>query len=183
MYGQSRPNKFIFKGGKMNLVYPTKEHAEEIEKLRQQFIHAEEQLQADAGLENLFLDGMDVNTWISQCDIAAAAEGENKTLQYLAFVKNELVGGAVIRYGNINAQFGSHIGYAVAPDRRKSGYGSQILSAVLAKIKQLPDFPVQKIQLCTMAQNLPSIKIILKNGGVQDPSCENKLFCRFFIEI
>jgi predicted acetyltransferase len=166
----------------VRLVMPSAEHIAAIGNLRAKFVNEGEQDYAESGFDNLF-QCAGASEWVSACDKRAHAKGADKRLQYLAFAGDNLVGGAVVRYGNIGAEYGSHIGYAVAPEQRQKGYATQILSAVLAEVRKLADFTelVGRIQLCANAQNIPSIKVIQKNGGIADPSCGGGN-ARFFIE-
>lgn len=65
-------------------------------------------------------------------------------------------------------KIGGHIGYDIRPSKRKRGYGTMILRLGLRKAKELG---IAKILLTCNENNLPSLKIIEKNGGV----FENKL--------
>jgi len=57
---------------------------------------------------------------------------------------------------------GGHIGYEIAPDQRKKGYGTLILNLALRKAKKLG---IDKILVTCSENNIGSKKIIEKNGG------------------
>ena len=56
----------------------------------------------------------------------------------------------------------SHIGYAVKPSERKKGYGTEMLRLGLLKAKKIG---IKKVIMNCNIDNLPSKKIIEKNGG------------------
>lgn len=55
-----------------------------------------------------------------------------------------------------------HIGYAVAPWKRRRGYATQALALML---KQVSRHGLQHVDLTTDPDNLPSQKVITANGG------------------
>jgi len=61
-------------------------------------------------------------------------------------------------------RFGGHVGYAVRPSARGRGVGTALLGAGLAV---LADLGVHQALLTCDADNLPSVRIIEKHGGVE----------------
>lgn len=60
-------------------------------------------------------------------------------------------------------------GYSVRPSERRKGYATEMLKQVMAVAKSAG---LQKIHLTAFKNNEPSIKTIIKNGGVYERSCE-----------
>ncbi|MBN1148967.1 MAG: GNAT family N-acetyltransferase [Anaerolineales bacterium] len=58
---------------------------------------------------------------------------------------------------------GGHIGYAIRPSVRNKGYGAQILALTLLKARALG---LESVMVTCDTDNLPSARIIEKNGGV-----------------
>ncbi|MFM2024860.1 MAG: hypothetical protein RLZZ56_873 [Actinomycetota bacterium] len=85
----------------------------------------------------------------------------------LAEVDGVIVGRSSIRH-ELNdwlSQFGGHIGYAVRPDFRRLGYASEILRQSLALAK---DLGLEQVLMTCNDDNVGSIKVIEKHGGVLD---------------
>jgi len=61
------------------------------------------------------------------------------------------------------AQYGGHIGYSVRPDERKKGYATEILKMGIEYARSLN---IKKLMIACFSDNLPSIKTIMKCGGV-----------------
>lgn len=57
---------------------------------------------------------------------------------------------------------GGHIGYGICPSERKKGYGSEQLSLVLLKAKELN---IQRVMISCDRDNIASARVALKNGG------------------
>lgn len=60
-------------------------------------------------------------------------------------------------------------GYSVRPSERRKGYATEMLKQVMAVAKSAG---LHKIHLTAFKNNEPSIKTIIKNGGVYERSCE-----------
>lgn len=90
---------------------------------------------------------------------------------YLCYDKAELVGVFSLKFELTPylKDFGGHIGYAVRPSKRNRGIAGDILKQGLNISKQ---FGFKHILCVCDDDNLPSEKVILKNGGV----FENKLY-------
>lgn len=69
---------------------------------------------------------------------------------------------------NFLKDFGNS-GYSVRPSERRKGYATEMLKQVMAVAKSAG---LQKIHLTAFKNNEPSIKTIIKNGGVYERSCE-----------
>ena len=60
-----------------------------------------------------------------------------------------------------------HCGYSVRPTERRRGYATEMLRQVLEMARQLG---VKKVQLSCEKNNIPSVKTIIKNGGIYQRS-------------
>lgn len=69
---------------------------------------------------------------------------------------------------NFLKDFGNS-GYSVRPSERRKGYATEMLKQVMAVAKSAG---LHKIHLTAFKNNEPSIKTIIKNGGVYERSCE-----------
>lgn len=65
---------------------------------------------------------------------------------------------------------GGHIGYAIRPSERKKGYGSILLKLALPKAKTIG---LKKVLITCDKSNIPSRKIIEKNGAIQEDERPN----------
>lgn len=76
----------------------------------------------------------------------------------------EFIGRLELRH-ELNAhllEIGGHIGYSIRPGRRGEGYGNEILELGLEKACELG---MKRVLLTCDPDNIPSKKIIEKNGG------------------
>ena len=77
---------------------------------------------------------------------------------------------------------GGHIGYGVRPVERRKGHATRILAEALKKCSELG---IQRVLVTCNADNIGSVKTILKNGGVEDKSFieeDGTVIRRFWIE-
>jgi len=78
----------------------------------------------------------------------------------------KIVGMIDIRHNLENeflAQYGGHIGFSVRPSERKKGYATEILKMGIEYAKLLS---IEKLMIACFSDNLPSIKTIIKCGGI-----------------
>ncbi len=88
-----------------------------------------------------------------------------KSLLYLCFDNNKLIGLLSIRYElpeNLTEIYGD-IGYGVRPSERNKGYATAMLGYALSVCKEKEK---DKVLLGCYKDNIASAKTILKNGGV-----------------
>ena len=92
---------------------------------------------------------------------------ENDTLKYILFVNDLPLGEIGIRktINDFWLNKGSHIYYKIRYSERGKGYGSIILYLALKEAKKIG---FKKIRINCDNKNIPSKKIILKNGGKKD---------------
>ena len=60
-----------------------------------------------------------------------------------------------------------HIGYSVRPSERRKGYATEMLRQILIIANQIG---LQQVQLSCENDNIPSVRTILKNGGIYERS-------------
>lgn len=82
---------------------------------------------------------------------------------YWFYVGEKPVGMASIRHHLTDAllQAGGHCGYSIRPNERGKGYGTLLLG--LEEAKRLN---INRLLLTIQNQNIASIKVTLKNGGI-----------------
>jgi predicted acetyltransferase len=82
--------------------------------------------------------------------------------------------------------WGGHIGYAVRPSAWGRGHASAMLAGMLDHVRA--NLPLERVTLTANTQNLPSIRVIEKNGGtlrdtVPHPWVEGDEGRRYWIEL
>lgn len=114
------------------------------------------------------------------------SEGKNlspsevPTTSLYGFVDGAIVGKVSIRH-SLNPHFektAGHVGYGVVDKYRGNGYGAAMLARALEFAKGIG---LEKVLLICEEENLASIKIIQKNGGVLVSTSEKRM--RFWIEL
>lgn len=84
---------------------------------------------------------------------------------YWFYVDAKPVGMASIRHHLTDAlrQAGGHCGYSIRPNERGKGYGTVLLGLLIEEAKRLN---INRVLLTIQNQNIASIKVALKNGGI-----------------
>ncbi len=80
-------------------------------------------------------------------------------------------------------RFGGHIGYDIIPSKRGKSYATKALTLCLEEAKKLG---LEKVMLTCDNDNIPSIKIIERNGGMMQDKIKHKedvLTIRYSIEL
>ena len=90
-----------------------------------------------------------------------------QTSTYFAIreMDNKIVGCIELRH-SLNeslATIGGHIGYSVRPSERRKGYATKMLALVLEEARKIG---LEKALLTCDVDNVASVKVIVKNGGV-----------------
>jgi len=100
------------------------------------------------------------------------------------FVGERLVGVLKLRHylNEFLEKHGGHIGYGIRPSERRKGYGDKILQLALPEAKKLG---LEKVLLTCNDDNLGSISIIEKSGGILQDKIESggKLTRRYWINL
>ena len=97
----------------------------------------------------------------------------------------KIVGAASVRW-RLNKELlhnGGHIGYGIRPSERGKGYGTRQLRLILGKCRERK---MEKVLITCLKENLPSQKIVLKNGGVLEntvTTSQGETFCRYWVEL
>ena len=83
---------------------------------------------------------------------------------------NEIVGIIDFRHtlNDFLINFG-HCGYSVRPSKRNKGYATEMLKNIIDIAKKIG---MSELQLSVERTNIPSIRTIVKNGGIYDRSFE-----------
>lgn len=157
---------------KIKLIEPTIENKEAALNFKQEFIdHGENVINGSEMLDHIesyeeWLASVTANAdpdavspeWVLT-DTFFAVDENNKIVGIVDF-RHELKG--------FLADFG-HCGYSVRPTERRKGYATEILAQILQVAK---DAGLTSFQLSVERTNTPSVKTILKNGGVYERSFE-----------
>lgn len=79
---------------------------------------------------------------------------------------------------------GGHIGYVVRPSARRRGYGTRLLALTMEQARARG---LQRVLLTCNSENLPSARIIQKNGGTFENEVvspvSGKMVSRYWIEL
>lgn len=129
--------------------------------VQEHYDHSEQSISASMGLAS-----SDYAAWVEKIQKNAAVGDDvwGKSFLYLCFDEKRLVGLLSIRYElpeELSNQYGD-IGYGVRPSERNKGYATCMLQHGLAVCKEKG---MQQVMLGCYKDNLPSQKVILKNGG------------------
>ena len=114
--------------------------------------------------------------WVDKIQRNAVVVDESwgKSLLYLCFDKGNLIGLLSIRYSlpeSLTKKYGD-IGYGVRPSERNKGYATGMLKYALSVCK---DKGMDKVILGCYKDNLPSVAVIKKNGGIlTEENCNYK---------
>jgi predicted acetyltransferase len=114
------------------------------------------------------------------------ASHEVPTTSLFGFLGNHIVGKVSIRH-YLNSYYelkGGHVGFGVLSEYRGRGFATQMLSSALDYCRVIG---LKKILLTCENSNLYSIKVIIKNGGVLEPSTDsihaNPKILRYWINL
>jgi predicted acetyltransferase len=131
-------------------------------------------------------DSTDFKTYIDV--VKQYSEGQNlptdkvKDTFFIAEVEGEVVGRISIRHSlnDFLFNYGGHIGYMVRPAFRRRGYASEMLRQGLLLAKE---FGIDAVLITCNDDNLGSIKVIEKHGGVLENKVdeEGQLLRRYWI--
>jgi predicted acetyltransferase len=123
---------------------------------------------------------------IDQAHGLSPAQGGAPQSTYWAVVGKDVVGTIRLRHRLTESLRleGGNVGYDVAPAWRNRGYASAMLATLKPVARQ---FGLERLLLTCDADNLPSARVIRKNGGVYDgqsrSSATGKMVCRYWIAL
>jgi predicted acetyltransferase len=142
------------------------------------------------GCGSLYCD--DVEIWLEKSnDWRKSNYSSDWNVPYSQFIcvrksDNKIIGMLQIRHTltDFLLHFGGHIGFDVAIDERRKGYGKAILGLGLEKCKVLG---LKRVLVTCKDKNLASRKCIMANGGVYEDTkywkAEKENIERYWIEI
>ena len=151
---------------------PTIEYADDIMRLRQEIIDANDP-DAFAGCGNLE-ECKTAQEWIDRITVMenpeTCPEGRVSSNMFIAvrISDNKIVGVIDLRHhlGNpVLREWGGHFGYIVRPDERGKGYAKEMVRQNLIKCKELG---LHKVMITCNRNNIASERTILANGGVSE---------------
>lgn len=161
---------FISYGGEilseLILVEPTKNMENYAMEYRNDYLlHGETHINGSCG----FMNYSNYNEWLEK--VITAHNQETSFLKvpattYFTVRKTDckIVGSIQLRHELTEdlRKRGGHIGYGICPTERKKGYGSEQLSLVLAKAKELH---IPRVMISCDKDNITSAKVAINNGG------------------
>lgn len=98
------------------------------------------------------------------------------TVALFAFVEGEIVGKVSLRqYANP----AGNLGYAIADKYQRRGYGSEMIQLAFEAARSMG---MESLSLVTKETNIPSLNLILKNGGTPVSTSEKNLEYQIFLK-
>lgn len=152
----------------LELQLPTLQHKIAAEDFKSEFLEMQEPVIYGSAL----FDQMEYEQWLAHNTNNRQENtvfiGWVTATTFFAVRKRDLkiVGMIDIRHNLENeflAQYGGHIGFSVRPRERKKGYATEILKMGIEYAKSLN---IKKLMIACFSDNIPSIKTIVKCGGV-----------------
>ena len=158
----------------LELVFPTKEHKQQVEEYLQEFLdNGEYEIAGDGGLDKI----QNFDEWLKkiQNDLSIHSTEDNKipATVYLTIRKldKKIVGNVQIRH-YLNKKllnYGGHIGDSVRPSERRKGYATEQIRLALKECKKLG---IGHVLMDCDKSNIGSAKSIINNGGI----LENEIY-------
>lgn len=154
----------------IRLIKPTMGYAEDIMRLRQEIIDANDP-DAFAGCGNLeecktAQQWIDTITLMEHPETCPAGRVSSNIFIAVRVSDNRIVGVIDLRHhlGNpVLREWGGHFGYIVRPSERKKGYAKEMVRQNLLKCKELG---LHRVMITCDRNNIASERTILANGGV-----------------
>lgn len=121
------------------------------------------------GLLRRLRDGESYASWLrflrSREEPAKTGERVPQTFYLLKRGDGVLLGAVALRHylNSTNLLDGGHVAYGIFPEHRGNGYGTLALRLALEKLAEMG---ISRVLVTCDADNLPSRKVILRNGGV-----------------
>jgi len=173
------------KSNELELQLPALHHKQAAENFKSEFLEMQEPVIYGSAL----FDQMEYEQWLTHNTNNRQENTVNTgwvpATTFFAVRKRDrkIVGMIDIRHNlehDFLAQYGGHIGYSVRPGERKKGYATEILKMGIEYAKSLN---IKKLMIACFSDNLPSIRTILKCGGVlsETKPYTDELFPELFI--
>lgn len=146
-----------------------------------------------AGTADLYF-ATSIEEWLHQLkrdeSYATVMPNRAPALQFIAIdpTSKEIVGMLNFRKSLTTylENFGGHIGYSIAPNKRRLGYGTEMLRQALL-LSKLPEFNLTRVLITCNESNLGSAKVIENNGGALEDlrfdATDGELVRRYWITI
>lgn len=152
---------------RIELVAPTNKHKNQVMEYRQEFLKDEDSMDGTGNLRNF----ENFNDWLNyladNSDEKTVRDGLVPAILYLAIEIEtaKLVGMIDIRYrlNEFLLKYGGHIGYSIRRAYRNQGFGTEMLGLALDKCREKG---MGRVLITCDKENIPSAKIIIKNGGI-----------------
>lgn len=130
--------------------------------VQEHYDNGEQSISASMGLTSSVY-----SVWVEKMQRNATAGDDvwGKSLLYLCFDDEKLIGLLSIRYElpeELSNQYGD-IGYGVRPTERNKGYAAKMLQYALIVCRQKG---MDRVMMGCYKDNIPSVKVIRKNGGL-----------------
>lgn len=153
----------------IKLIHVEKELEEKILLFRNSFLESgENSINGSRGLHH-FERYDDWIKGVKECERSGnAILGVQATLYMAVRKSDEKIIGCIELRHTLNEELkviGGHVGFSVAPEERKKGYGSEMLSQVIEKARQLG---ISALMLTCDTENEASKRTIVKCGGALD---------------
>ncbi len=171
----------------------TKNDEKQIKEMYEEYLNSElilgiDRFEGIRDFENL--EYMNFDEWIEDLeknkDESKLPENYSTHTLYVAVDEKEKIVGAIgLRWKEVPIliKFGGFIGYSVRPNERGKGYATRMLQLGIEKFKENDK---EKILITCKDFNIPSIKVIEKNGGIYENSYYNKddgyTYLRYWID-
>ncbi|MEA4911019.1 MAG: GNAT family N-acetyltransferase [Oscillospiraceae bacterium] len=128
----------------------------------------------------------DYRRWLDRLAACRTDPGAGEVPQTFYFMKDasgRIVGAASLRHylDGSNIIDGGHVAYGIAPMSRGQGLGNEVLRLAL---RQLRTMGIARVLVTCDADNIPSQRVILYNGGVLENEAvdeDGAPICRYWI--
>ena len=177
----------VKKEDELELVFPTKEHKQQVEEYLQEFLeNGEYEIAGDGGLDRI----QNFDEWLKkiQNDLSNDSAENNRipSTLYLTIRKSDkkIVGNVQIRH-YLNEKllnYGGHIGDSVRPSERRKGYATEQIRLALKECKKIG---IDNVLMSCDKTNIGSDKSIMNNGGIleNETYINNELVQRYWISL
>ena len=178
----------VKKEDELELVFPTKEHKQQVEEYLQEFLeNGEYEIAGDGGLDRI----QNFDEWLKkiQNDLSNDSAENNRipSTLYLTIRKSDkkIVGNVQIRHylNESLLELGGHIGYSIRPTKRGNGYNKINLYLGLKKCQ---DLGLEKVLITADDNNPASYRTIEALGGILENKVEldnKETYRRYWINV